>query len=92
MLALPSTLLSNAMKFARIHARSFGTVVLKVGGITQQTTINNLNVFKSFQLMLAQPSTLLPNAMKFARMHARSFGTVVLKVGGITHMWRRWAS
>ena len=31
MLAPPSTLLSNAMKFACIHARSFWTVVLKAG-------------------------------------------------------------
>jgi len=29
MLAPPSTLLFDAMKFARIHARSFRTVVLK---------------------------------------------------------------
>jgi len=29
-----------------------------------QTSINNLNVFKSFQLVLAPPSTLLSNAMK----------------------------
>jgi len=41
-----------------------------------QTSINNLNVFKSFQLMLAPPSTLLSNAMKFARINARSFKDV----------------
>jgi len=34
MLAPPSTLLSNAMKFAPIHMRSFIIVVLKVAGIT----------------------------------------------------------
>jgi len=42
-----------------------------------QTSINNLNVFKSFQLMLAAPSTLLSNAMKFARINARSFKYVL---------------
>ena len=38
-----------------------------------QTSINKLNVFKSFQLMLAPPSTLLSNTMDFARINARSF-------------------
>jgi len=42
-----------------------------------QTSINNLNVFKSFQLMLASPSTLLSKAMKFARINARSFKGVL---------------
>ena len=37
-----------------------------------QTSINNLNVFKSFRLMLAPPSTLLSNAIKFARINACS--------------------
>ena len=34
-----------------------------------QTSINSLNVFKSFQLMLGQPSTLLSNVVKFARIN-----------------------
>jgi len=42
-----------------------------------QTSINNVNVFKSFQLMLAPPSTLLSNAMDFARTNARSFKDVL---------------
>jgi len=52
-----------------------------------QTSINNLNVFKSFPLMLAPTFTLLSNAMKFARIHARTFRAVVLKVVGIAPMW-----
>jgi len=42
-----------------------------------QTSINNLNVFKGFQLMLAPPSTLLSNTMKFARINAHSFKDVL---------------
>jgi len=42
------------------------------------TSINNLNVFKSFQLMLAPPSTLLSNAMKFPRTNACSFKDVLV--------------
>ena len=42
-----------------------------------QTSTNNLNVFKSFQLMLALPSTLLSNAMKFACINAHSFKDVL---------------
>jgi len=38
-----------------------------------QTSINNLNVFKSFQLMLAPPSTLLSNAVKFTCINACGF-------------------
>jgi len=45
-----------------------------------QRSINNLNVFKSFQLMLAPPSTLLSNAMKFARIHARTFKDVLASI------------
>jgi len=37
-----------------------------------QTSINNLNVFKSFQLMPAPPSTLLPNAVSDVRSHKRT--------------------
>jgi len=36
-----------------------------------QSSIHNLNVFKSFQLMLVPLSTLLSNAMKFA--HTRTY-------------------
>ena len=42
-----------------------------------QTSINNLNVFKSFQLMLAPPSTLLSNAIKLACINTRSFKDVL---------------
>jgi len=42
-----------------------------------QTSVNNLNVFKSFQLMPVPPSTLLSNAVKFARINARSFKDVL---------------
>jgi len=42
-----------------------------------QTSINNLNVSKSFKLMLEPPSTLLSNAMKFARMNACCFNDVL---------------
>jgi len=43
-----------------------------------QTSINNLNVFKSFQLVEAfEPSTLQSNAMKFARINARSLKDVL---------------
>ena len=37
-----------------------------------QTSINNLNVFKSFQLMLVPLSILLSHAMKFTRIKART--------------------
>jgi len=42
-----------------------------------QTSTNNLNVFKSFQLMLAPPSTLLSNVMKLAHINACSFKDVL---------------
>jgi len=42
-----------------------------------QTSINNLNVFKSFQLMLVPPSNLLSNAMKLACINTRSFKDVL---------------
>jgi len=42
-----------------------------------QTTINNLNVFKSFQLMLAPSSTLLSNSVKFLRIHTYNFKYVL---------------
>jgi len=45
-----------------------------------QTSINNLNVFTSFQLMLAPPSTLLSNAVKFACINARSFNDVLVSM------------
>jgi len=44
------------------------------------TSINNLNVFKSFQLMLAPPSKLLSNAIKFTHIHTCSFRIVVLEL------------
>jgi len=42
-----------------------------------QTSINNLNVFKIFQLMLVPPSTLLSNTMDFDRINERSFKDVL---------------
>jgi len=52
-----------------------------------QTSINKLNVFKSFPRMLAPPSTLLSNTMKFARINARSFKDVLASMfsGCICH-------